>query len=155
MYWYSSDSEIYTTLVAWYYQILTDLHNIILTVEKAMQVLRYNGGEMDNYQVGDPTYSNSLPLFPFGLIETNYDTMGYTTLEDLADGTLYPYFSLTANRAKGIDWWLRSGLTSSISYDLYTVRSDGYHSTDALDKVNNHYINNGLCFGFCIGKVAV
>ena len=149
-YWTNSNSGLNIYLKKWYNEIDSDLKTLIKTVKKITARITINT---------HPTYSeyscshqtnNSLPLFPFGLLETAFDF--FDPIEQLADGVLYPYFSTKANRDKNLEWWLRAIRDSNA---IYTIDENGNHSAKDTKRVNGYYQYASICFGFCIGKVAV
>ena len=148
--WTNSNSGLNMYLKKWYNEIDSDLKTLIKTVKKITARVTIN-----TY----PTYSeyscshhtdNSLPLFPFGLLETAFDF--HDPIEQLADGVLYPYFSTKANRDKNLEWWLRAIRDSDA---IYTIDENGNHSAKDTKRINGYYQYASVCFGFCIGKVAV
>ena len=148
--WTNSNSGLNMYLKKWYNEIDSDLKTLIKTVKKITARVTIN-----TY----PTYSeyscshhtdNSLPLFPFGLLETAFDF--HDPIEQLADGVLYPYFSTKANRDKNLEWWLRAIRDSDV---IYTIDENGNHSAKDTKRINGYYQYASVCFGFCIGKVAV
>ena len=85
--------------------------------------------------------STSDAIFMFGVSE-----VGFTRFDDPnLDGTLYPYYSIQSNRAKGKQWATRLGYysnpTSNYIWHVYEDGSTGGYNTSAY-----------ITFGFCVGK---
>lgn len=150
--WTNSNSGLNMYLKKWYNEMDSDLKTLIKTVKKITVHVSPNSGE---YRCSHRT-DNSLPLFPFGLLETAFDFSD--PIEDqLADGNLYPYFSTKANRDKNYEWWLRAtrSTVDTNGDGIYTIDENGNHSAKSTARINGYYQYAGICFGFCIGKVAV
>lgn len=150
--WNNSNSGLNIYLKKWYNEIDSDLKTLIKTVQKITVHVTPSSG---NYRCSHRT-SSSLPLFPFGLLETAYDFSD--PIEDqLADGVLYPYFSTKANRDKNLEWWLRAtrNTVDTNGDGIYIIDKSGVHSAKSTARINGYYQYASICFGFCIGKVAV
>ena len=157
--WYNKNSGINQALCEIYNNADSSFKNIVKTINVITQGVYQHIAQQYIY-FSDPGTNRSLPFFPFGIIETNYnienrfgaDGWDYR-YENLNDGTLYPYFSIQTNRAKGESWWLRSVWAST---NLLTFDKNGRENFDTLEmQGSSSYHYNSLVFGFCIGKVAV